>query len=155
MDWRAADPLAYRAPYPLGVGRIRVIGGALLLVLVGGACDGSRGESDATITTVVTTHGTIVVSLSCEQAVSAYHNALVETHNDPPLDVELSSQHQTINACTRAEWLEAVKPYTDTGAVGDIVVGNTTPTKVLRTLCSRPYEKESGGRLQGPVMACE
>jgi hypothetical protein len=74
------------------------------------------------------------VPKACEQAMAAYHDALVAAGaaGFPPNEERL--QRRTIQSCTKDEWLEAVKPYTE----GDFAIALVDPEKVLDAFCGSP-----------------
>jgi hypothetical protein len=76
----------------------------------------------------------VKVPKACAQAMAAYHDALVKAGAGgfPPHEEAL--QRATIKSCTRDEWLEAVKPYTE----GDFAIAVVDPEKVLDAFCGSP-----------------
>lgn len=102
---------------------------ALAVALTAG-CGG--GTTTATPTVRASTE--VVVPKACAHAMAAYHDALVKAGaaGFPPNEEAL--QRATIKSCTRDEWLEAVKPYTE----GDFAIALVDPEKVLDAFCGSP-----------------
>jgi hypothetical protein len=128
---------------------VRNTAAAMLVALAALAAGCGGGTTTATPTVRPTETGTFTVGTiltqpkvstelevpkACAQAMAAYHDALVKAGAGgfPPNEEAL--QRATIKSCTRDEWLEAVKPYTE----GDFAIALVDPEKVLDAFCGSP-----------------
>jgi hypothetical protein len=98
---------------------------ALVGLFVGSAC-GSSGSNAST--------GSVTPSAACAASMKAFHDGLVSSDNNLTNPQRSAFEAATVKACTRAEWLAAVKPYTG-NPITEIVVGTIKPTDILKSFC--------------------
>lgn len=94
-----------------------------LVVATASACGGSSKAANVT------------VSAAC----SASMKASAQIGDDPSATdaQDLASTSATLRAChSRAEWLQAVVPYTSSGVNTCVVCGNAKPSVVLAGFCT-------------------
>jgi hypothetical protein len=97
-----------------------------LVALVGGAACGSSGSSAS--------KSSVKPSAACVVSMKAFHDGLVSSDNNLTNPQRAAFEAATVNACTRAEWLTAVKGYTG-NQITEIVVGTIKPTDILKSFC--------------------
>jgi hypothetical protein len=98
----------------------------LALALVGGAACSKSGSGAST--------SSVAPSAACAAAMKAFHDGLVWSNNNLTDPQRSAFEKGTVDACSRAEWLGGVKPYTG-NAITEIVIGKQKPSDTLKAFC--------------------